>query len=67
MKRLKIITIFLTLLAALVLCLPAQAQGNDPSSQGPLVLTDKQGQYPLGRQMDILEDPSSELTIEEVA
>lgn len=32
-----------------------------------LVLTDQQGEYPLGRYFDILEDPGGELTIEDVS
>lgn len=49
------------------MCIPALAQDIDPGSQQPLVLTDEQGEYPLGRHMDILEDPSGELTIDQVA
>ena len=33
----------------------------------PLILTDAQGEYPLGLHMDILEDPSGKLTIEDVS
>ncbi len=45
---------------------PALAQSNDPSAQEPLILTDEQGNYVLGRRMDILEDPGGKLTIEQV-
>ncbi|MBP1693508.1 MAG: two-component system, NarL family, nitrate/nitrite sensor histidine kinase NarX [Chloroflexi bacterium] len=45
----------------------ALAQSSNPPSQEPLVLTDEQGEYPLGQHMDILEDPSGELSIAEVA
>jgi signal transduction histidine kinase/PAS domain-containing protein len=45
---------------------PALAQSNDPADQEPLILTDQQGNYLLGRHMDILEDPGGELTIEDV-
>ena len=43
------------------------SQGDLPGTPQPLVLTDEQGQYPLGFHMEILEDPSAELTIEEVS
>ena len=47
--------------------IPALAKSGDPPPQEPLILTDEQGQYPLGLHLDILEDPSGELTIAEVA
>ncbi len=47
--------------------MPALAQGSAPLPQEPLILTDEQGQYPLGLHMDILEDPGGELTIDQVA
>jgi signal transduction histidine kinase/PAS domain-containing protein len=53
--------------AALALVVPAWAQESTPPAQEPLVLTDEQGEYPLGRHMDILEDPTGELTIDQVA
>lgn len=37
------------------------------SQPGQLVLTDEQSRYPLGGYIDILEDPTGELTIEQVA
>ena len=40
---------------------------NDPPTPQPLILTDQQGEYRLGRSMDILEDPSGELSIDQVA
>ena len=46
---------------------PVVAQGGDPSAEEPLILTDAQGQYPLGLHMEILEDPTGKLTIEEVS
>ena len=64
MRRLVLFT--LTLLAILILVVPARAQSEDPPQPAPLVLTGEQGEYSLGRQMDILEDPSGELTINEV-
>jgi signal transduction histidine kinase len=45
---------------------PALAQSSDPPAPGSLILTDEQGNYVLGRHMDILEDPGGKLTIEEV-
>jgi signal transduction histidine kinase/PAS domain-containing protein len=41
-------------------------QKGDTSTAVPVVLTDEQGQYPLGMHLEILEDPSGELTIEDV-
>ncbi len=57
----------LSLIALLLLSIPVLAQSSGPSAQQPLVLTDEQGEYPLGRHMDILEDPGGELTIEDVS
>lgn len=50
----------------LAACSPASQQSGDTSTQGPLILTERQGAYPLGLHMDILEDPSGELTIQDV-
>ena len=47
--------------------IPSMAQSGSLSSAGPVVLTDEQGEYPLGLHMDILEDPGRQLTIEEVS
>lgn len=66
-NNLKTSVFVFALIAALVVCLPALAQGSNPPTSGPLILTDDQGKYPLGRYMDILEDPSGELTIEDVS
>jgi signal transduction histidine kinase len=41
-------------------------QKGETSTLAPVVLTDGQGQYPLGLHLEILEDPSGELTIEDV-
>jgi signal transduction histidine kinase len=65
-NNLKIYVLILTTIIALVLCIPALAQSDHPPVQEPLVLTDQQGEYPLGRSMDILEDPGGELTIDDV-
>jgi methyl-accepting chemotaxis protein len=35
-------------------------------AQNPVILTDQQGQYPLGLHLEILEDPQKQWTIEEV-
>src|SRR5574339_684396 len=40
---------------------------NIASASEPVVLTDAQGEYPLGLHMDILEDPGGELTIDQVS
>ncbi len=57
----------LTLIVTFVLCSTALAQGGDPPTPGPIILTDDQGEYPLGLHLEILEDPSGELTIEDVS
>jgi signal transduction histidine kinase/PAS domain-containing protein len=51
----------------LFLSIPVLAQSSNPPAQEPLIFTDEQGEYPLGRHMDIFEDPSGELTFEEVS
>jgi PAS domain S-box-containing protein len=70
----KLIVFLLTLITALALCIPALAQSvergtaqNTPPTPEPLVLTDQQGEYALGRSMDLLEDPGGKLTIDQVA
>ncbi len=40
---------------------------SDLATPEPIILTDEQGEYPLGLYMDILEDPSGTLTIEDVS
>ena len=42
------------------------AQEGDDSPVAPVILTDEQDSYPLGFHLEILEDPSGELTIEDV-
>ena len=42
-------------------------QNGDLSIQEPLILTDGQGEYPLGLHMEILEDPTGELNIDQVS
>ena len=66
--------LILSLIAVLVLCIPAFAQSvqhrtfqDDPPTPQPLILTDQQGEYRLGGSLDILEDPSGELSIDQVA
>ena len=60
----------LTLMVTLVICSPALAQSDDPArAQGdpaPLVLSDGREYYPLGHYLEILEDPTGELTIDDV-
>ncbi len=43
------------------------AQGGDLPAPGPLILTDEQGEYPLGFYLEILEDPAGELSIDQVS
>ena len=43
------------------------APTSDLAAPDPLILTDEQGEYPLGSYMEILEDPSGELTIKDVS
>jgi signal transduction histidine kinase len=45
----------------------ALAQSSDPSPPESLTLTDEMVEYPLGLHLEILEDPSGELTIDEVS
>ena len=58
------------LLIALMLLLTAYAsacaQGGEPPRPATVILSDEQGRYRLGPHMQILEDPSGELTIQEV-
>jgi signal transduction histidine kinase/PAS domain-containing protein len=37
------------------------------STSGPVILSDEQGEYPLGQHMEILEDPGGTLTIQDVS
>src|SRR5512136_2696102 len=59
--------VFITLGALLLLALPLrlEAAGGQPPP-GPVVLTDAQESYPLGRQLDLLADPPGTLTIDDV-
>jgi signal transduction histidine kinase/PAS domain-containing protein len=51
-----------------ILSLVATAQDGDAAiAAGPVVLTDEQEKYPLGLHLEILEDPSGQLTIEQVS
>ena len=56
----------LSLLAILIQVFPARAQRDDPLGPEPIILTDKQEEYPQGLHLEILEDPSGELTIDSV-
>ncbi len=42
-------------------------QATQPTSSGPLVLTDRQQRYGLGTHLQILEDPTRSLTIDDVS
>ncbi len=63
MYRALILILFVTLIARI----PALAQSAEPPAAEPVVLTDEQGEYPLGLHLEILEDPTGELTIEQVS
>ena len=43
------------------------AQSNNLAEPEPLVLNDQQSEYPLGLQLQILEDPTGKLTIDDVS
>jgi PAS domain S-box-containing protein len=60
-------SILFIMMMTLVLCTPALAQTNDQSTPEPFLLTDQQERYPLGLHLEILEDPSGELTIDDVS
>jgi len=51
---------------ALIPHLKAQGGADNPPPPPPVVLTDEQGQYPLGLYLELLSDPTRQLTIEEV-
>lgn len=57
----------LTILVIFVLAQPAQAQTSEPTTPESLILTDEQDSYPLGLHLEMLEDSSGELSIEEVS
>jgi hypothetical protein len=57
----------LTLPLMLALTVPAVAQTGSPPAAEPVILTDAQGEYPLGLHLEILEDPGGQLTIEQVS
>ena len=68
MCALKIQAIILTMMVTLLLgSTAALAQTSTPPAPGPLILTDNQGENPLGLYLEILEDPGGELTIDEVS
>jgi PAS domain S-box-containing protein len=58
--------LFFIIFFFLTVFLSACAQNGDGSSTGPVILTDQQDKYPLGPYLELLEDPSGELTIEDV-
>ncbi len=64
---LKTKAVILTLMVTLFLSSAALAQSADPGSPPALILTDEQEEYPLGLHLELLEDPSGELTIEDVS
>ncbi len=58
--------LFLIVLLSVVVGI-ALAQGGENNPTRRIVLTDQEGQYPLGLHLEILEDPSGQLTIDQVA
>ena len=64
-KNVQVLILFL--ISTLTLWVPASAQGGDLSDPVPLVLSDAQAKYQLGQQMEILEDPTGDLTIQDVS
>ncbi|NJD57996.1 MAG: hypothetical protein FIA98_01175, partial [Anaerolineae bacterium] len=74
-KSIKLLAVSLIALLLLAGCTTSEAAGTPSNSSPnleqasqsqPLVLTDGQGRYSLGAHIDILEDPTGELTIEDV-
>jgi signal transduction histidine kinase len=59
-------TLFFLILTLLV-SVPGRAQSIDSSTPKTVVLTDGQAEYPLGRSLEILEDPGGKLTIEDIS
>jgi signal transduction histidine kinase/FixJ family two-component response regulator len=65
--------ILLSILLFILLTITGSAQltfaqsGSDNTIPNPLVLTDEQGEYPLGLHLEYLEDPTGQLTIDDVA
>jgi PAS domain S-box-containing protein len=49
------------------MCGTALAQSGNPTAPEPLILTDAQSEYLLGLHMELLEDPTGKLTIEDVS
>jgi signal transduction histidine kinase len=54
-------------LIILAVSVPALARSIDPPAPGTVVLSDEQTKYPLGLYLEILNDPSGSLTIEDVS
>ncbi len=57
----------LILLSMLVFWVLPLAQSEDLNPPPTLILNDDQGEYQLGRYLQILEDPTGNLTIQEVS
>ena len=57
------------LFALVLLALPLStlAQDSNPPRPAPVVLTDSQSKYPLGLHLELLEDPTGQLTIDDVS
>jgi signal transduction histidine kinase len=68
MKTMKTIPkiLMLTLLLSLVLLGNSDAQGGAIPAPAPVVLTEAQGEYPLGRHLELLEDKNKAWTIDDV-
>lgn len=61
--------IALVLLSSLILAGSTSfyAQVGEAAGSDPVILTDRQDEYPLGLHLEILEDPTGELTVEDVS
>ncbi len=57
----------LALPISLKLSATAMAQSSNPNSLEPLILNDQQSEYPLGLHLQILEDPTGKLAIDDVS
>ena len=64
--RLLLLVPTLILVSALAVWRPVWGQSSAAPTPEPVILTDKQGEYPLGLHLAILEDPSGELTYDQV-
>ena len=62
----KINILFIILPLVLAACSPALVVSDDVPPPETIILNDDQDKYPLGLQLEILEDPGGDLTIEDI-